>query len=55
VPVSARTGDGLDALVAELEARLPGARTTTPTASCSDQPESFLAAELLREKLLACA
>ena len=31
----------------------PRARTTTRTASCRDQPESFLVAELVREKLLA--
>ncbi len=53
VPLSARTGDGLDALVAELDARLPEGPSYYPAGAVSDQPESFLAAELVREQLLA--
>ena len=53
MPLSARTGDGVDALVGELEARLPEGPHYYPDGVVSDQPESFLAAELLREKLLA--
>ena len=53
VPLSARTGEGVDALVGELEARLPEGPHYYPDGVVSDQPESFLAAELLREKLLA--
>ena len=55
VPLSARTGDGVDALVGELEARLPEGPHYYPDGVVSDQPETFLAAELLREKLLAVA
>jgi GTP-binding protein Era len=55
VPVSARTGDGLDALVDEIEARLEPGPQYYPDGMITDQPESFLAAELVREKLLAVA
>ena len=53
VPVSARSGDGLDALVAEIEARLPEGPHYYPEGVVTDQPETFLVAELVREKLLA--
>jgi GTP-binding protein Era len=53
VPVSARSGDGIDVLVAELEARLPEGPHYYPDGVVSDQPESFLIAEMVREKLLA--
>ena len=55
VPLSARTGDGVDALVAELEARLPAGPVYYPDGVVSDQPETALVAELVREKLLAIA
>ena len=55
VPLSARTGDGLDALVDELEARLPEGPHYYPDGVITDQPEMFLAAELLREQLLRMA
>lgn len=55
VPLSARTGEGVDALVAELEARLPEGPHLYPEGAVSDQPETFLAAELVREKLLEMA
>jgi GTP-binding protein Era len=55
VPLSARTGEGADALIAEIEARLPEGPTYYPDGVVTDQPESALAAELLREKLLAVA
>jgi GTP-binding protein Era len=55
VPLSAREGEGVDALVGELEARLPPGPHYYPEGVVSDQPESFLAAELLREQLLAMA
>ena len=55
VPLSARTGDGVDALVGELEARLEPGPHYYPEGMVSDQPETFLAAELVREKLLAVA
>jgi GTP-binding protein Era len=52
VPLSARTGEGVDVLVAELEARLPEGPRYYPEGVVSDQPETFLAAELVREQLL---
>ena len=55
VPVSARTGNGVDALVGELEARLPAGPLYYPEGVTTDQPEMFLAAELLREQLLRMA
>ena len=51
-PISARTGEGVDALVAAIAARLPEGPRYYPEGTVSDQPESVLAAELLREKLL---
>jgi len=53
VPLSARTGEGTDALLAELEARMPPGPHYYPEGVVRDQPEAVLAAELLREKLLA--
>jgi GTP-binding protein Era len=55
VPLSARTGTGVDALLAELEPRLPEGPRYYPDGVVSDQPEAALVAELLREKLLAVA
>jgi GTP-binding protein Era len=55
VPVSARSGAGVDALLGELEARLPEGPLYYPADTVSDQPESFLAAELVREQLLSMA
>ena len=55
VPVSARTGDGVDALVASSRLRLPEGPPYYPDGVVTDQPESFLAAELVREQLLASA
>ena len=56
VPISAQTGDGVDALVGELEA--PAARGSALLPRGCRQPispRSFLAAELVREQLLAIA
>jgi len=55
VPLSARTGVGVDALVAELEAHLPEGPHYYPEGVVTDQPELVLAAELLREQLLRVA
>ncbi len=55
VPLSARTGNGVDALVGELESRLPEGPRYYPEGVTTDQPEMFLAAELLREQLLKMA
>ena len=53
VPVSARTGDGVEVLLGELESRLPVGPRYYPEGVVTDQPEAFLVAELVREKLLA--
>ena len=55
VPLSARTGDGADGLLEEITARLPEGPMYYPDGVVTDQPDTFLAAELLREKLLAMA
>jgi GTPase len=55
IPLSGRSGEGVDALVDELEARLPEGPHYYPPDMVTDQPESFLAAELLRERLIADA
>jgi GTP-binding protein Era len=55
VPLSARTGDGADALLGEITGRLPEGPLYYPDGVVTDQPDTFLAAELLREKLLAVA
>jgi GTPase len=53
VPLSAKTGEGADALIGELESRMPVGPHYYPDGVVSDQPEAMLAAELMREKLLA--
>jgi GTP-binding protein Era len=55
VPCSARTGAGVDLLVAELEAHLTPGPHYYPDGVVTDQPETLLAAELLREQLLRVA
>ncbi|MET0627399.1 MAG: GTPase Era [Acidimicrobiia bacterium] len=55
VPLSALTGEGVDALVGEFEARLPEGPHYYPDGMVTDQPEAFLAAELVREQLLKVA
>jgi GTPase len=55
VPLSARTGDGAEALLGEITALLPEGPLYYPDGVVTDQPDTFLAAELLREKLLAVA
>ena len=52
VPVSARSGDGLEVLKKEIIARLPEGRAMYPKDYLTDQPERFLAAELIREQAL---
>ncbi len=55
VPLSGRSGEGTDALIAELHTRLPEGPHYYPDGVVTDQPETFLAAELLREQLLRVA
>ena len=52
VPVSARSGDGLPALEAEILAALPEGEPRYPEDYLTDQTERTLAAELVREKVL---
>jgi GTP-binding protein Era len=52
VPISAKTGDGLDMLRRAIEERLPEGPAYFPEDHVTDQPERFLAAELIREKIL---
>ena len=55
LPLSARTGDGIAALLSEIESRLPEGPRYYPEGTVTDQPETFVAAELVREKLLTVA
>ena len=55
VPVSAKTGAGIDALLGEILSRLPEGPLYYPDGVVSDQPETTIVAELLREKLLEVA
>lgn len=52
LPVSATEGEGLDQLRAAIVARLPEGPPYFPSDYLTDQPERFLAAELIREKIL---
>lgn len=52
VPVSARTGEGLDELLDELGQYALEGPPLFPEGMVSDQPERQLAAEIIREKLL---
>ena len=55
VPCSALTGDHVDVVAAELEVRLPPGPRYYPEGTVTDQPETFIAAELVREQLLLIA
>ncbi len=52
-PVSARTGAGVDALVAHLTAQLPAGPFYFPASEHSDQSETVRLGELVREQILA--
>ena len=52
VPISAATGDGVDALEREIVAALPEGEPLYPDDYLTDQTERTLAAELIREKVL---
>ena len=52
VPVSARTGEGTDALLGELKKFALEGPALFPEDMVSDQPERQIAAEIIREKLL---
>lgn len=52
VPISAMTGEGLEVLRSAVLARLPEGPAYFPPDQITDQPERFLASELIREKIL---
>jgi GTP-binding protein Era len=52
VPISASTGDNVDRLERVLIDRLPEGEALYPADYLTDQPERFMAAEIVREKLL---
>jgi len=52
VPVSASTGDNIDRLERSLIDRLPEGEPLYPQDYLTDQPERFMAAEIVREKVL---
>jgi GTP-binding protein Era len=52
IPVSARSGEGVDDLRKAILERLPEGPAYFPPDHITDQPERFLAAEFIREKIL---
>ncbi len=52
-PISAKTGDGVEDLSAAVIARLPEGPAYFPPETYTDQPERFLASEIIREKVIA--
>ena len=52
IPLSARNGDGLDDLLAEIRRHLPAGPQYYPLASVTDLTEREMAAELIREQVL---
>ena len=52
IPISALKGEGLDALRREIVKRLPEGPALYPEDHLTDAPERFLAAEIVREKIL---
>lgn len=52
VPVSAATGEGLEELKAAIVERLPEGPAYFPPDYLTDQPERYLAGEIIREKIL---
>ena len=53
VPISALKGDGCDELLAEAMKLLPQGEPYFPDDQVTDQPERFLASEIVREKAIA--
>jgi GTP-binding protein Era len=53
VPISALKGDGCDALMDEVMKLLPEGEPYFPEDQVTDQPERFLASEIVREKAIA--
>lgn len=55
IPVSALKGDGLDIVLDKVLERLPPGPRYFPKDQLTDQPERFLVAEIIREKVLTLA
>jgi GTPase len=53
IPISAKTGDGLEDLMDAVIARLPEGPQFFPPDLYTDQPERFLASEIIREKVIS--
>src|SRR6202163_4987576 len=53
IPISALTGDGVDRVLGKFIEYLPEGTPHFPSDQYTDQPERFLAAELIREKAMA--
>jgi len=51
IPISALTGDGVDSLLCELKSRLKPGPRFYPEEMKSDQTESFVVSEIVREKI----
>ena len=54
IPISARTGDGLEELLAQMQRYAVEGPQLFPDGMTTDQPERQVMAEILREKLLLC-
>ena len=52
IPISAIKGDGLDVLIDKIMRALPASPNLFPEDQLTDQPERFLASEIIREKVL---
>jgi GTP-binding protein Era len=52
IPVSAKKRDGLEALVRAIVAKLPAGERYFPKDQYTDQPQRFMVAELIRERIL---
>ncbi len=52
IPISAKKGEGLETLLREIVARLPEGPAQYPSDYLTDQPQRYLAAEIIREKIL---
>ncbi len=54
IPLSARTGDGLDDLLEQLQKYAQEGPRLFPEGMTTDQPDSQVCAEIVREKMLRC-
>jgi len=54
IPISARTGDGLEELKTTMFSYLPEGPFLYPSDELSDRPERFFVAEIIREKIFEC-